>query len=497
MEIAVTPYTQHRFSEDESCLVVPLFEKGFPLNSELLSEEDELALQALADKDVITGRARQCYFLPRPNGVYKGVLVLGLGKRAGFTEETLRRAAGEACALLSANRIDHVHLDISHFPDLPVAAFLEGIELGQYVFDVYRTPPEDIPEPVMVQRLTVATPEETDVEFLADELHDASVIITSTNAARHLANTGANEMTPTALAALAEGIARESDCECTVLGTKEMEALGMGALLAVARGSQQSPKLILLRYDGGDDTRTLAIVGKGVTFDSGGISIKPSDGMHEMKFDMCGAAAVLCTMMAVAELQPDINVVCVVPAVENMPGGAATRPGDIVRACNGKSIEIRNTDAEGRLILADAMAYAVREYKPEAMVDLATLTGACVVALGHAAAGLFATDIDLAGDLIQAGEESGDRVWQLPLWDDFDKLLETKHADLSNVGPREAGAITAAAFLKNFTGDAPWAHIDIAGTAWGGKNVPHLHPDHATGFGVRLLLRWILSEAGE
>lgn len=497
MQIAVTPYTQHQYAGDESCLVVPLFEQGFPLNSELLAEADELSLQALADKDVITGRTRQCYYLARPDGAYKGVLVLGLGKRSDFEAETLRRAAGKACGLLSENRVEHVHLDVSHFPDMPVAAFLEGIGLGQYDFDVYRTPAEDKPEPVTVQRMTVVTAEDADTASLEDELHDAAVIITSTNAARHLANTGANEMTPSALAAFAEGIARESDCECTVLGEAEMEELGMGALLSVAKGSAQPSKLIVLHYHADDEARTLAIVGKGVTFDSGGISIKPSSGLHEMKYDMCGAAAVLGAMTAVAELQPRVNVVCLVPAVENMPSGTATRPGDIVRACNGKSIEIQNTDAEGRLILADAMAYAAREFKPDAMVDLATLTGACAVALGHVAAGLFSKDDGLAADMEQAGLASGDRVWRLPLWDDYDKLLETKHADLSNVGPREGGAISAAAFLKNFTGDVPWAHIDIAGTAWGGKNVPHLSPDHATGYGVRLLLRWILGEAVE
>ena len=208
------------------------------------------------------------------------------------------------------------------------------------------------------------------------------------------------------------------------------------------------------------------------------------------------AAAVLCAMMNVVELKPAINVVCVVPAVENMINGAALRPGDIISAYNGKTIEVHNTDAEGRLILADAMAFVADKYAPDYMVDLATLTGACVVALGHYAAGVFGTDRHLVESLVAAGETSGERLWPLPLWDDYERLIEGTHADLCNIGPAgEAGAIAAAAFLKAFTNDIPWAHLDIAGTAWGGKNIPYLDPNHASGFGVRLLTEWILKQA--
>jgi leucyl aminopeptidase len=217
--------------------------------------------------------------------------------------------------------------------------------------------------------------------------------------------------------------------------------------------------------------------------------------MHEMKFDMCGAAAVLCTMLNVTAIKPKVNVVCVVPAVENMTGPAAQVPGDIVRAYNGKTIEVHNTDAEGRLILADAMAYTVDKYKPDYMVDLATLTGACVVALGHYAAGLFDNNDALRNQLMAAAEVSGERVWPLPLDEDYEKLIEGTHADVCNIGPRgEAGAVTAAAFLKQFVGETPWAHLDIAGTAWGGKHISYLDPKHATGYGVRLLTAWILAQ---
>jgi leucyl aminopeptidase len=271
----------------------------------------------------------------------------------------------------------------------------------------------------------------------------------------------------------------------------------MNALLGVARGSAQPPRLIILEHHYSDDVKTVALVGKGVTFDTGGISIKPAASMHEMKYDMCGAAAVLCAFMTLAELRPAINVIAVVPAAENMTGDAAQRPGDIVRAYNGKTIEVHNTDAEGRLILADAMAYAVDKYKPAAMVDAATLTGACVVALGFYAAGLFTNNQELADSLIAAGNATGERLWQLPLWPDYEKLIEGTHADLCNIGPREGGAISAAAFLKEFVGDTPWAHLDIAGTAWGVKNIPYWSTDHATGFGVRLLTNWVLNQVEE
>jgi leucyl aminopeptidase len=271
-----------------------------------------------------------------------------------------------------------------------------------------------------------------------------------------------------------------------------MAELGMNALLGVARGGEEPPKLIFLEYRHPDAERTVALVGKGVTFDSGGISLKPAGKMHEMKYDMCGAAAVLCTLMAVTHLKPAVNVVGVIPAVTNMPDGRAQTPGDIVRAYNGKTIEVQNTDAEGRLILADAMAYAVEQYKPDCLVDIATLTGAVVIALGHFAAGVLGTDENTIAQLTQVGEQTGERLWPLPLWRDYEKLMEGEHADLVNVGPeRQAGTITGAAFLKNFVGDTPWVHIDIAGVAYGVKHISYLSSKYATGFGVRLFIRWL------
>jgi len=498
MRVQVIASREIAFEDAETCLVVPIFERDYPLMSSALTNEDELLLQALSDKEIYTGKAAAPYFLPVSNSPYKSVFLAGLGKKDKLNPEVLRRAAGSGCGLFSEHRITHLYVDISHHPDLPVAAFLEGVVLGQYAFEHYRTQDKDAPPRVTVQELVVIVPPETDVDAMQQELQLAVLLSLSANGARQLANTAPNEMTPTALAVFAEGIAEESGCECVILDELQMASLGMNALLGVSSGSAQPPKFIVLRHAHPSATRTVAIVGKGITFDSGGISIKPAEGMHEMKYDMCGAAAVLCAMLSIAEFKPAINVVCVVPAAENMTGPAAQRPGDIVKAYNGVSIEVLNTDAEGRMILADALAYTVEKYKPDAIVDVATLTGACVSALGHYAAGLMGNDEALIAQLQAAGESTGERVWPLPLWEAYEKLIESEHADIVNSGPRgEAGAITAAAFLKRFVGDTPWAHLDIAGTAWGAKHIPYLSTKHASGFGVRLLVRWILAqEAG-
>ncbi len=497
MQIQVVKSSEVTFDDVESCLVVPVFERVFPLNSEVLREQDELTLQALVDKGSITGKARECFYVPSPNSLYHGVLSIGLGKKEDFTAETLRRAAGKACSLFSANRVQHVCLDVSRQEPISVEAFVEGVILGQYSFDVYKRQEEDAEHPpVKVEKITLAVANDADVEAIRIRCQLAAVMCLSANGARHLANTAANEMTPTALAEFAQGIAKEAACDCYVMEREEMEKRGMNALLGVAKGSSQPPKLIILHYRHSDASKTLALVGKGVTFDAGGLSLKPSNGMHEMKYDMCGAAAVLCTMMNVVELKPAVNVICVVPAVENKTGADAQTPGDIVRACNGTTIEVHNTDAEGRLVLADAMAYTVEEYHPDVLVDVATLTGACVVALGHYAAGLFTNNEDVCAALQAAGTQCDERVWPLPMWPDYEKLIEGEHADLCNIGPQgEAGTITAACFLKKFVDDTPWAHIDIAGTAWGGKNIDYLNPKFATGYGVRLLTHWLLAQA--
>jgi len=307
---------------------------------------------------------------------------------------------------------------------------------------------------------------------------------------RELGNLPPNICNPSYLAEQSLKIAAEHDnVSCDVLEREEMQALGMGSLLAVARGSANPPKLIVLRYTGAGDAKPLALVGKGITFDTGGINLKVQGGIEEMKFDMCGAASVLGTFLACAKLQLPINLVTVVPAVENMPDADAYRPSDILTAMNGKTIEVGNTDAEGRLILCDALTY-VQRFEPKATVDVATLTGACIIALGKYAAGLMSKHDDLAAELLGAGEQVFDRAWRLPLWDEYQTMLESAFADIYNIGGKGAGAITAGCFLSRFAEGQRWAHLDIAGVSNddGRKGL-------ATGRPVGLLTQWLLDQA--
>ncbi|HRE16906.1 MAG TPA: leucyl aminopeptidase [Rhodocyclaceae bacterium] len=309
---------------------------------------------------------------------------------------------------------------------------------------------------------------------------------------RNLGNLPPNVCTPTYLAEQAKALAKEFKLGCEVLEKKDMEKLGMHSLLAVAKGSHQPPKLIVLHYKGSKAAdKPVVLVGKGITFDTGGISLKPAPEMDEMKYDMCGAASVLGTMRAVAGMKLPINLTVVVPTTENMPGGGATRPGDIVTSMSGQTIEILNTDAEGRLILCDALTYSER-FEPDTVIDVATLTGACLVALGNVASGLLSNHEPLARELLHAGEESGDRAWQLPLWDDYQDQLKSPFADMGNIGGKLAGTITAACFLSRFTKKFDWAHLDIAGTAWNsGAN------KGATGRPVPLLTYYLMKRAGK
>ena len=310
--------------------------------------------------------------------------------------------------------------------------------------------------------------------------------------ARDLGNLPANVCTPTYLAEQAVQLGKSWKLGVQVLERRDMERLGMGSFLSVARGSRQPPKLIVLRYNGAPKReKPVVLVGKGITFDTGGISLKPAGEMDEMKYDMCGAASVLGTLRAVAEMKLACNVVGVIPASENMPGGAASRPGDIVTSMSGQTVEILNTDAEGRLILCDALTYSER-FKPQAVIDIATLTGACVIALGNVATGLFSNQDTLAEELLEAGADAWDRAWRLPLWDDYQEQLKSPFADMANIGGRPAGSVTAACFLSRFAESYGWAHLDIAGTAWvSGKN------KGATGRPVPLLSTFLIGRAGK
>jgi len=332
-----------------------------------------------------------------------------------------------------------------------------------------------------------------DEQALAEQgLREGHAIGLGANLARELGNLPGNVCTPAYLGDRAEALGKEAGLKVQVFDEKAIAKMGMGSFLSVGQGSAEPPRLVTMHWNGNPaDKQPVAFVGKGVTFDTGGISIKPSGEMDEMKYDMCGAASVFGTLKAVAQLKLPINVVGIIPATENMPGGKATKPGDIVTSMSGQTIEILNTDAEGRLILCDALTYAKEKLKPALTIDIATLTGACVIALGHVASGLYSNDDRLAKELLDAGHTAWDRAWHMPLWDDYQQQLSSNFADMANIGGRPGGSITAACFLSRFTRDMKWAHLDIAGTAWvSGKQ------KGATGRPVGLLTQFLISRSG-
>jgi leucyl aminopeptidase len=365
----------------------------------------------------------------------------------------------------------------------------EGLLLASYRYDRFLGEKEKgsrkLPKSIT---LLIDNPREKQASENA--LEQARKLCRAVALTRDLVNTPGNIKSPAYLAEQAKNAAGQSNLKCKLLGQKELAKEGCGALLGVAQGSVREAQLIVLEHNGGNkDQAPIALVGKGVTFDSGGISLKPGEKMDEMKMDMAGGATVIGTMLAASLLELPINLVGIVPAVENMPSGTAYRPGDILTSLSGQTIEVLNTDAEGRLILADALTYAKR-YEPQLVIDLATLTGACIIALGHHATAVLGNDQKLVQDLLSAGEESGERLWQLPLWEDYDKLIKSDVADVKNTGGRAAGTITAAAFLKKFASDFRWAHLDIAGTAWRDQNQPYT-PKGGTGVGVRMLIAFL------
>jgi leucyl aminopeptidase len=373
------------------------------------------------------------------------------------------------------------------------AAFVEGVSLACYEFRRHKTGEE------AEARAPLAKVTLIDEGRKAQAAVEKGVALGRTLAeaalwARDVGNTPGNEGTPTYLAERAREIAAESGMKITVLDRADMEREGMGGILGVARGTEEPPKFIVLEHNAGrKDLPCYALVGKGITFDSGGISIKPAENMHEMKFDKCGGVAVLATMRAVGRLKIPLRVVGIVPATENLPSGKAYKPGDVVRTLGGRTVEVLNTDAEGRMLLVDGIAYA-RRFRPAAVVDLATLTGACVVALGDAASGLFSTDEALAAQILEAAEASGERSWRMPLFPEYTEQIRSDVADFKNTGGRPAGACTAAALLRAHAEDTPWAHLDIAGTAWSTKDRDTIRKG-ATGVGPRTLVRWLLARA--
>ncbi len=418
----------------------------------------------------------------------KRVLVVGLGPRKSFNLEVVREAAGTAArrlqkmGLRSASTILHGAGAGKLKAEQVAEAIAEASILACYRFDAFKTKEKSKP---ILKKLTIVEFDRRLVTSVRRGARMGRKIAEATCVARDLANLPGNTATPTYLARTARSIARRHGLSCQVLDETRMRRLGMGALLAVSQGSAEKAQFIVLEHNKRAAGKPLVFVGKGVTFDSGGVSIKPGGGMEDMKFDMCGAAAVIGAMQAVGALKLPGRVIGIVPATENLLDGESFKPGDIVTTLSGKTIEIQNTDAEGRLILADALAYAAR-FKPAAVVDLATLTGACVVALGHHVSGMMGNDDDLAEKVKAAGEATAERVWPLPLWDEYRRQIRSDYADMKNTGGRGGGAITAAALLAEFSEDYPWVHLDIAGTAWSSRTRPYI-PKGGVGIGVRLL----------
>ncbi|MBU0528387.1 leucyl aminopeptidase [bacterium] len=419
-------------------------------------------------------------------GKKKRILVVGLGEKKKFDEEAIRVAGGTVLKTAIAKKLKTVAMEL--FGSRNAASFsqaiAEGIILGSYQFITYKTQDKELFE--------VGSAEVINAD--AKAVKKGSIIASAVCFARDVENHPGNVTTPTKLAKLAKEIALEGDMKLTVFDREKFTKMGMGAFAGVALGTGEPPKFILLEYNGGkSNEKPIALVGKGLTFDSGGISIKPSASMDEMKFDMCGGGVVLGVMKAVAQTKPKVNIVAAIPATENLSGDKAYKPGDILTAYNGKTIEVLNTDAEGRLILADALAYVSKHYKPQYILDFATLTGAVVIALGHIATGIMGTDDKLIDKVKKSSTNTGEKVWEFPLWDEYCEQIKSEIADIKNVGAaREAGSIAAGAFLKEFVEEGiPWVHFDIAGTAYNNKESSLTYKKGASGVIIRLVLDMI------
>ncbi len=451
---------------------------------------------AVATGDFNGKAGQQVLVYPDRKRKMKRVLLIGLGDAKSIDDEKLRTLAGTAVSRAGKSKTSRLALVVPPFGagDDPEAAqpLAEGATLAAYRFDAYQTADED--GDGAVSALTLLVPRGQNLRATRDAAKRGVAIAESQNVARDLSNEPPNVLSPEGLAAAARKVGREVGLKVKVFGVPELEKRKMNAILAVGGGSVRPPRLVTMEYKPkgkAKGVKPVCIVGKGITFDSGGISIKPSAGMDEMKHDMAGAATVVGLMRAVALLELPIPVVGVIGAAENLPSGTAYRPGDILRAASGKTIEVLNTDAEGRVVLADALHHARTEYKPRAIVDLATLTGACMVALGRWGTGLFSNHAGLSEALRSAGEKTGEIAWPMPLFDDHKTEIKSEVADIKNTGGRQAGASTAAAFLWHFVGETPWAHLDIAGTGWTSGRSPSYQPRGATGVGVRMLVEWL------
>lgn len=479
-----------------ACMIVGVYEGSFTDTASRLDKASGGYLRKLVKRGDIKGKASQVLVLQDPPNLgATRVMVVGLGDKAKmdaakFVE--VARSAAESLKSMELNSALCCLLDVKvpgKGAAWKAARVAELMASAAYSFTAMKGKPPKNKNRLGTLDFHLAKP--SDASEVKQALKRAAALAAGLAAAKNLANTPGNICTPTYIADQARQLAKEQKSITTsLLEEKDMEKLGMGAFMSVSRGSDQPGKMIIMQHKGGKaKDRPHVIVGKGITFDTGGISLKPGAGMHEMIYDMCGAASVFGTMTAIALQQLPINVVGVIAAAENMPSGDASRPGDIVKTMSGQTVEILNTDAEGRLVLCDALTY-IGKFKPATVIDIATLTGACVIALGNHATALYANDDDLAATIDKAGQETHDRVWRMPLWDDYQKQLKSAFADMANIGGREAGSITAACYLARYTKDYKWAHLDIAGTAYKGSG----DAKGATGRPVPLLVEYLNSQ---
>ncbi|TLD40473.1 MAG: Cytosol aminopeptidase PepA [Candidatus Jettenia ecosi] len=481
--------------ESAEILAFYLYE-DLPIAGDMLTHCDNALhniVSELIKKKEFVAKLNRTLILPTYGKIpAKRIMLVGLGKKKEVTLDKVRQAAGTTASIVYDTGIGEVTSVIDSI-DMPASpewyqAYTEGCLLALYTFQKYKyILPEEKKE---LKTITLLLSYKETAKPAQEGIKHGQIIADAVCFTRDLINTPAQDKTPTILANTAKKLAGETGVHCKIVSTPELKKLGMGGILGVSQGSNQPPKLIILEYNiRAKNQDTIIFVGKGITFDSGGICIKPAKDMDQMKSDMSGAAAVMGAMKAISKMRLPQRIIGLIPCTENMPGSSAIKPGDIVKFYSGKTAEVVNTDAEGRLILADALGYA-ENYKPDAVIDLATLTGSCVVALGTIATGMAGNNEELKKRIRIAGEKSWERVWELPLWDEYQEYIKSDIADIKNTGGPHAGAITAACFLSKFTGKYPWVHLDIAGTSWCDKNTAYTRKG-ASGVGVRLLIQLI------
>lgn len=480
---------------ETECLVVGVFENQQLSPSAALVDQHLQGVigEMMAQGDITGKHSETCFINYLPGQSIKRILVVGFGEKNKLSHKSYRKALGVTISAIKSSSLKKVHCylndiqveNVSH--TWKTRQIVEVFNDGLYKFQQTKS----IKDPDYSLQAVCIMQSEGDAEQAELGLKQGMAIAKGIELTKFVADLPGNICTPTFLAEQAETLASEfSEIDVEVLEESQLEELGMGSFLSVSKGSRQPAKLIVINYQAGEkDSKPVVLVGKGLTFDAGGISLKPGAGMDEMKYDMCGGASVLGTLKAAAEMSLPMNIVGIIPSSENLPDGAANKPGDIVTSMSGLTIEILNTDAEGRLILCDALTYAKR-FNPEIVIDLATLTGACLVALGRIPSGIMSNDDRLCDDLINAGDVACDTLWRLPIWEEYHELLKSNFADMANIGGRDGGTITAACFLSRFTEDYRWAHLDIAGTAWRtGQN------KGATGRPVPLLCQYLIDKA--